>query len=277
MTRFLSLAVLALFASTAAAQSDVPAVRGLQAEMLADSIFQEVLDAESARFDGVESMVLYGSQGTIYYRVEEDGTIDCRAALQPGIGAGFGDALCFMTLLREMRDEAEGAEEDFAISVSQQSLAGRAVHVIGMLAEGKADDFEEMTAWVDASTSALVRIQVRGEILPGQTMTMTMDRGDFRNASGVIVPHSLRLEIPDFADTMLAEIGMSGDDLMAEAQRRAAIEGTPEAASMLAMIKSIVAKGSLVVEFRVTSVEVNGPLPEGVIRQPRRGEGPRDK
>lgn len=274
MTRLLPLVLLAALAPATAAQStlapDADVVRGPRAEALADSIFQAALDVEEARFAGVESIALHGEPGAIYFRVGADGQIECQTALRPGAEAEFGDAFCFVTLFSELGAAGEDAGEDeaFAVTVAQRLLAGRPTHTIGMTAEGETEDFDEMTLWVDAATSAIVRVQVVGDILPGQTTTMVVDRGDFREASGVTVPHTLRLEILDFADILLADVGMSADELLAEVQQRAAVEGTAEAAAMLAMVKSVLAKGTLVVAFRVDSVEVDGPLPAGLFDEP---------
>ena len=251
------LLLLALLAAPARAQTPDAPLTGSRAEAVADSLFGALFEAERAQFGEAETVALYGDGGALFYRVAGDGAVECRPAFRAGPMGGFGDLLC-LTPSEDGGDE--GLEDGEAVTVQERSWEGGTVLAVRLDGIRDADGMDAVEVWVAPDPLRLVRFSVSGTFGSDEPTTFHIERGDFRDAGGVFVPHAFRFTIADPA-ALVASEGLSPDEFLAAAQQAAQAKPTAETTTALALAKAAAAGGPYVLSFTVDRVEVDGPLP----------------
>jgi hypothetical protein len=224
----------------------------------ADSLLRALLDVERDQLGDAEVVTLAGEGGALTLRRGPDGAVTCSGDLRVGVFGDFSEMFCLSALLFETLGDGPEGDGDFdpsAVSLSEASWEGGPAHVIRL--DDPDDEIDRMELWVADGPLRLVQVRVEGTVDPGLPMSLRLERGDFREASGVVVPHAFRLVLDDPA-ALLAAGGVGPRELLAEAQRRAPKLPPREGASLLTFAKAAAAGRPYEFAFTVDRGEVDG-------------------
>lgn len=264
MLRPVLLALLAAASASAQPTGNADSVlTGARAEAVAYPLFLDLLDAERAHLADATALALSGSEGALYLRVQPGGTVECAVAFRSEMLQGFGEMFCLSpAVLASPNDEGDDFEA-FDITVRDALWEGETAQVIGVSGIEDADGMESMEMWVARAPLRLVRLRAMGELAPQMPMEVEVDRSDFREIEGVLLPHRYRLTWAD-PSVLLTGSGVTPEAFLAELQALAEAKPSAESAALVSFGKAVAAGTPYVLTFVVDRVEVDGPLPAGL-------------
>ncbi|MEM1117883.1 MAG: hypothetical protein AAF845_07765 [Bacteroidota bacterium] len=267
MTR-LALLGLAFLTASASAQTDLA-----QADLgaRADALFGEMVEASRASLAGHTSLIASGPEGTLYYRIDDDGGAECRAVPSNTAATPFVESICFFTGAFTWSDD--GTDDDGldasadSVWIRADTWDGTEVDVVGMYTADDPEGMEQVEVWVERAPRVTRRVLVSGEFEPGAPLDIELRYDDVRTEAGVTFPRQIALRIAGIRamfEGLLAEESLTLRDVLALGQARFKAEPSEDGAFALRMIKAAIADEPLVMGFPIREVVLDAPIPEGL-------------